>query len=95
MLVVLVLKIKYSYREEDKQLCSFRKSTYLTWGNEFNEWYIIPNISIYFSDGFHITFNWLKIQYSNDWTVITYEEEDEWASVHYNTKIKKNESSSV
>ena len=95
MLVVLVLKIKYSGKREDKQLCYFRKSTSLTWGNEFNEWYIIPNVSIYINKGFDISFNWLKIQYSNSWSVVTFEEEDEWASVHYNINNKENESSSV
>ena len=95
MLVVLVLKIKYSYREEEKQLCVFRKNTYLSWGNEFNEWYIIPTISMYFSSDFNITFYWLKIQYSHSWKVVTFEEEDEWAAIHYNKNNKENESSSV
>ena len=95
MLVVLILKIKYSGKKEDKQLCLLRKNIYLTWGNKFNEWYIIPNISIHFSGYLDITFNWLKIQYSNSWSVVTFEEEDEWASVRYNIKNKENESSSV
>ena len=95
MLVVLILKIKYSGKEEEKQLCAFRKNTYLTWGNEFNEWYIIPNVSIYINNGFNISFNWLKIQYAHTWIVITFKEEDEWAAIHYNLNNKKNESSSV
>ena len=81
--------------QEDKQMCLLRKSSYLEWGNEFNEWYILPSISISFSSGFTISFYWLKIQYSHTWKVVTYEEEDEWASVHYNINNKENESSSV
>jgi len=89
MLVVFILKLKYSMREEEKQMCLLRKSSYLDWGNEFNEWYILPSISINFSTGFTITFYWLKIQYCHTWRVITYEEEDEWASVHYSINNKE------
>ena len=95
LLVVLILKLKYSMSEQEKQMCLLRKSSYLEWGNEFNEWYIIPSISINFSCGFTISFYWLKIQYCHTWKVVTYEEEDEWASVHYKIDNKENESSSV
>ena len=95
LLVVFILKFKYSIYKEEKQMCLLRKSSYLEWGNEFNEWYILPSISINFSSGFTITFYWLKIQYCHTWKVVTYEEEDEWASVHYNITNKENESSSV
>ena len=81
--------------QEDKQMCLLRKSTSLDWGNEFNEWYVLPAISLNFTYGFSITFHWLKICYSHSWRVITYEEEDEWASVHYKIDNKENESSSV
>ena len=80
--------------EQEKQMSLLRKSSYLYWGNEFNEWYIIPSVSISFNRGFSINFYWLKIQYCQTWRVITYEEEDEWASVHYKID-KENESSSV
>ena len=83
------------FKEEEKQLCSFRKSTYLTWGNEFDEWYIIPSFSVYINNGLSISFNWLKIQYCHTWSIVTFEEEDEWAAVHYKLKDKENESSSV
>lgn len=75
--------------EQEKQMCLLRKSSYLEWGNEFNEWYILPSINMNFTNGFSITFYWLKIEYSHTWEVVTYEEEDEWASVHY--KITKKE----
>lgn len=70
-------------------MCLLRKSSYIDWGNEFNELYIIPAISTNFTNGFSITFYWLKIQYSSTWRVVTYEEEDEWASVHYNITNKE------
>ena len=81
--------------QEDKQMCLFRKSTSLDWGNEWNQWYILPAISINFTNGFTFTFEWLKISYSHTWAVVTYEEEDEWAAVRYKLKDKQNESSSV
>lgn len=76
-------------------MTALRKSTSFDWGNEFNEWYIIPAITVSFNYGFSITIAWLKIYYSHTWRVITYEEEDEWASIHYKLKDKQNESSSV
>ena len=81
--------------EQEKQMCLLRKSSYLEWGNEWNQWYILPAISIGFNNGFTFTFEWLKISYSHSWAVVTYEEEDEWASVHYKINNKENESSSV
>ena len=81
--------------QQDKQMCLLRKSSYLDWGNEFNEWYILPSISLSFTYGFSITFHWLKIYYSHTWKVVTYEEEDEWASVHYKITDKENESCSL
>ena len=70
-------------------MCLLRKSSYLEWGNQLDEWYILPSVSISFTDGFSITFYWLKIEYSHTWKVVTYEEEDEWASVHYNITKKE------
>ena len=75
--------------QEEKRMCLLRKSTSLDWGNEFNEWYILPSISINFTQGVNINFYWLKIQYYHSWRVITYEEEDAWASVYYNINKKK------
>ena len=86
--MVLVLKIKYAKKEQDKQLLYVRKDTYLGWGNEYEEWYIIPTFSINVNDGFTITFQWLKLQYSHNWNYVTYEEGDEWAAVHYKVKNK-------
>ena len=82
-------------QEEDKQMCILRKSSYLEWDKADNNWYILPSISLNFTSGFNITFYWLKIQYSHTWKVVTYEEEDEWASVHYNINNKEDESSSI
>jgi len=76
-------------------MCLLRKNTFIEWGNEFNEWYILPNIAINFTSGFSISFYWLKILYYHSWKVISYEEEDEWASIHYKIERKENESDSV
>ena len=81
--------------EKEKQMCLLRKSSFLEWDNIDREWYIIPSITISTDYGFRISFYWLKIQYCHTWRVITNEEEDEWASVHYKIDNKENESSSV
>jgi len=76
-------------------MCLLEKTTFLEWGNEYNSWYIIPTVEFYFNSGITITFNWLKIQYSHNWAVVTFEEEDARAKVSYDLRNNKDESSSV
>ena len=76
-------------------MCFLQKATFLEWGNEYNSWYIIPNVEVYFNSGCSITFNWLKIQYSHSWKVVTFEEEDARAKAEYNLRDNKDEPSSV
>ena len=91
MLVVLALKFKYSGKSEGQKFCSLCKTTYLEWGNEYNYWYFIPNVAIYFNSGFGITIEWLKINYGNFWKVLTFDDEDLIAKARYN-KDNKDES---
>lgn len=87
MLVVFILKIKYKYKskgldkegEFDHELCHIKKVTSLEFNNEYNEWYLIPTISISFNSSLCITIYWFKIYYSNYWSVVTYKDEDDYA----------------
>ena len=66
-----------------------KKVTYLEWGTEYDKWYILPVISISFNGVIDIEFRWLKILYSNNWSIITYKDEDEYAElIRYKNKIK-------
>lgn len=76
MLVIFILKVKYSGKDEGQRLCSLEKKTYLEYGNEYDYWYIIPSITFYYNIGFGITFQWLKINYGHFWKVLTFDEED-------------------
>ena len=88
MLVVLILKLKYRKLQEEKQMCLLRKDSFLEWGDEFNDWYILPSITVNLNSYFTISFNWLKIHYQHSWKIVTYEEEDAMAQVHYNLNNK-------
>ena len=99
MLVVFVLKLKYKYKaraldvegEYDHELCYIKKVTSLEFNNEYNEWYLLPTITISFNCGVDITFHWLKIYYSSYWSVVTFKDEDKYAEfIRY--KNNKNES---
>ena len=76
-------------------MCLLQKTTYLEWGNEYDDWDIIPAIHLNFNSCFSITFTWLKIQYSHTWDIITFEEEDARARVRSNLNNNNDESSSV
>lgn len=99
MLVVFILKLKYKYKahianvedELELELCNVKKVTYLEFNNEYNEWYLIPSVSISFNQGVNITFYWFKIYYSSYWTIVTYKDEDDYAKF-ITSKIKRNES---
>lgn len=88
MLVVLILKIKYlNKKDENKELASICKTTYLEFTNIKNECYIIPTIIISKDiTGITLEFKWLNIYYSNSWRTITTEEED----MYVNANINKN-----
>ena len=87
-LVVLILKIKYlNKRNENEELASICKTTYLEFTNIKEECYIIPTIVIFKdSIGITIEFKWLNIYYSNVWRVITTEQEN----MYINASINKN-----
>lgn len=88
MLAVLILKVKYlNKKDENKELASICKTTYLEFENIKEECYIIPTISICKTIvGIDIEFRWLNIYYSNFWRVITKEQED----IYINASINKN-----
>ena len=87
-IAILILKIKYSNKkDENKELASICKTTYLEFENIKEECYIIPTISICKTIiGIDIEFRWLNIYYSNFWRVITKEQED----IYINASINKN-----
>lgn len=88
MLVVLILKIKYlNKRNENEELASICKTTYLEFTDIKEECYIIPTIIIIKSSGeISIEFKWLNIYYSNYWRIITTEQEN----IYINASINKN-----
>ena len=87
-IAVLILKVKYlNKKDENKELASICKTTYLEFENIKEECYIIPTISICKTIvGIDIEFRWLNIYYSNYWRVITKEQED----IYINASINKN-----
>ena len=86
MLAVLILKVKYlNKKDENKELASICKTTYLEFENIKEECYIIPTISICKTIiGIDIEFRWLNIYYSNFWRVITKEQEDIYINASIN-----------
>lgn len=87
-IAVLILKIKYSNKkDENKELASICKTTYLEFTNIKEECYIIPTISICKTIiGIDIEFRWLNIYYSNSWRIITKEQEDIYINAIINKK---------
>ena len=88
MLVVLILKVKLlNKKDKNEELASICKTTYLEFTNIKEECYIIPTINI-IKDiaGITIEFRWINIYYSNDWRVITTEQEN----IYINASINKN-----
>lgn len=88
MLVVLILKIKHlNKRDKNEELASICKTTYLEFTNIKEECYIIPTINIIKGiEGIILEFRWINIYYSNDWRVITTEQEN----IYINASINKN-----
>lgn len=98
LFAVFILKIKYKLKakgNEDKEVCSINRTTYLDWGTEYDQWYIIPCISFYINNGFGISICWLKLCYNEDYDIITIEEVKAKAKARYNLIHNNNESSSV
>ena len=89
MLVVLILKVKYlSKKDENEELASICKTTYLEFTNIKEECYIIPTIIIIKSiAGITLEFKWLNIYYSNFWRVITTEQENMYINASFNKNI--------
>lgn len=88
MLVVLILKVKHlNKRDKNEELASICKTTYLEFTNIKEECYIIPTINIIKGiEGIILEFRWINIYYSNDWRVITTEQEN----IYINASINKN-----
>ena len=86
MLVVLILKVKYlNKKDENEELASICKTTYLEFTNIKEEFYIIPTINIIKSiEGITLEFRWINIYYSNFWRVITSEQENMYINASFN-----------
>ena len=85
-IVVLILKVKrLNKKDENEELASICKTTYLEFTDIKEECYIIPTIVI-FKDSIGITleFKWLNIYYSNFWRVITTEQENMYINAIFN-----------
>lgn len=87
-IAVLILKIKYlNKKDENKELASICKTTYLEVTNIKEECYIIPTISICKTlIEIDVEFRWLNIYYSNRWRIITKEQEDIYINAVINKK---------
>ena len=85
-LIVLILKVKYSSkRNENEELASICKTTYLEFTDIKEECYIIPTINIIKSiEGITLEFRWINIYYSNYWRVITTEQENMYINASFN-----------
>lgn len=87
-IAILILKVKYlNKKDENKELASICKTTYLEFTNIKEECYIIPTISMCKTIiGIDIEFRWLNIYYSNSWRIITKEQEDIYINAIINKK---------
>ena len=85
-IVVLILKVKHSNkRNENEELASICKTTYLEFTDIKEECYIIPTIIVTKSiAGITLEFKWLNIYYSNFWRVITTEQENMYINASFN-----------
>ena len=85
-IVVLILKVKcLNKKDENKELASICKTTYLEFTDIKEECYIIPTINIIKSiEGITIEFRWINIYYSNFWRIITTEQENMYINASFN-----------
>lgn len=86
MLVVLILKVKrLNKKDENEELASICKTTYLEFSDIKEECYIIPTINIMKNiTGITLEFRWFNIYYSNFWRVITTEQENIYINASFN-----------
>ena len=85
MLFVLKKVKLLNKRNEDEELASICKTTYLDFINIKEECCIIPTIVIIKSiGGISIEFKWLNIYYSNFWRIITKEQENIYIKASFN-----------
>ena len=85
-IVVLILKVKrLNKRDENEELASICKTTYLEFTDIKEECYIIPTINIIKNiTGITLEFRWVNIYYSNFWRVITTEQENMYINASFN-----------
>ena len=85
-IVVLILKVKYlNKKDENEELASICKTTYLEFADIKEECYIIPTINIIKNiTGITLEFRWINIYYSNFWRVITTEQENMYINASFN-----------
>ena len=85
-IVVLILKVKrLNKKDENEELASICKTTYLEFADIKEECYIIPTINITKSiAGIALEFRWINIYYSNFWRVITTEQENMYINASFN-----------
>ena len=86
MLVVSILKVQHlNKKDENKELASICKTTYLEFADIKEECYIIPTINIMKNiTGITLEFRWINIYYSNFWRVITSEQENMYINTSFN-----------
>ena len=87
-LIVLIFKVKrLNKRNENEELASICKTTYLEFADIKEECYIIPTINIIKNiTGITLEFRWINIYYSNFWRVITSEQENMYINASFNKK---------
>ena len=87
-IVVLILKVKrLNKKDENEELASICKTTYLEFADIKEECYIIPTINIIKNiTGITLEFRWINIYYSNFWRVITTEQENIYINASINKK---------
>ena len=88
-IVVLILKVKrLNKKDENEELASICKTTYLEFADIKEECYIIPTINIIKNiTGITLEFRWINIYYSNFWRVITTEQENMYINASFNKNI--------
>ena len=85
-IIVLILKVKrLNKKDENEELASICKTTYLEFTDIKEECYIIPTINIIKNiTGITLEFRWINIYYSNFWRIITTEQENMYINASFN-----------
>jgi len=82
LIITIIIKFKYSKiakhkDNDDLNVACISKDIDLFWDRTDHTLYITPTCSIYYCDNvFSITFEWLKIYYSNTWRIRTFADEN-------------------